>query len=84
MMNPDGSGQFKTNVYANGVFQTQLFNTVTNYSVSATGVENAGGNQVNVNVTYRIAVIQTSGGQVVSSATGNNYVDQFGDCSGGS
>ena len=82
MTNADSTGAYVSKVYINGVYSTQLANTVTSIVVTAPGVEDDSRHIINVDKTYRIDVVRVSDSQVMNTTTGNRYQDSFGDCTG--
>jgi hypothetical protein len=75
---------YNLNLYENGSLVTAGFTTVggtytktfTNYSASG------GAPYINPSLQYRVDIVLTATGQVVSSLTGNAYTDMFGTCGG--
>ena len=73
---------YQNKIYENSVYVATKLNSVVTYAVTAPGVQTDSRHVTAVDKTYRIDVIRISDSAVVSSATGNDYIDTFGDCTG--
>jgi hypothetical protein len=82
MANADSTGAYVTNIYKNSVFVVQIANNVVSRTENAPGVQGDPNHNSHVDWTFRIDVVRVSDSQVMNSATGNRYQDDFGDCNG--
>jgi hypothetical protein len=75
---------YTLNLYENGTLVTAGFTTSGGtYTKTFTGYAASGGSPyINPTLQYRVDIVLTATGQVVTSLTGNSYSDTFGTCGG--
>jgi hypothetical protein len=81
--NPN-DGNYTLNLYENGSLVTAGFTTSGGtYTKTFAGYSQSGGAPViNPALQYRVDIVLTTTGQVVTTKTGNAYTDTFGTCGG--